>query len=126
MLAAVPLQAGQPGFSLARAVREEAAKQAQSAQAARPGMSPAFKWTGIGLLIGGGLTLATGVLVDNACLENGDYDAPFCDDLQTAWIATGGAIAGAGVAMLVIGNAKRGPAPAVTLGARRVSWRLRF
>jgi hypothetical protein len=54
------------------------------------------------------------------------FDAVRESMAELTWISTGGAIAGAGVAMLVIGNAKRGPAPALALGARRVSWRLRF
>jgi hypothetical protein len=126
VLAAAPLYAQQPGFSISRAAQAEAAKQGQASARARVPMSPAYKWTGIGLLLGGGLTLATAVLVDDACIENGEYSQDFCDDFQTAWIAGGATIAGAGAAMLLIGNAKRGPAPSLTIGARRVAWRFRF
>ena len=126
LLAAGPVSAQQPTFSLARAAREEAVKQAGSPQGGRAPMSPALKWTGIGMLIGGGSLLASGVLVDNACIEEGEYSLDFCDDLQTAWIATGGAIAAGGAVVLFVGNSKRQSLPSVNIGARRVTWRIRF
>lgn len=122
-----PAQAGPAGFSLVRAAREEALRQAAAQPPPATGMSPAMKWTGIGLLIGGGFGLATGVLADDACLDNGEYDEDFCDDLQTAWIAAGAAAAGTGAVLLMIGSRRqRQSAPSLTLGAKRVSWRIRF
>jgi hypothetical protein len=126
VLAAGPVFAQQPSFSLARAAREEAVKQAGQVSSARAPMSPAMKWTGIGMLIGGASLLASGVLVDNACIEEGEYSLDFCQDIQTAWIATGGAIAAGGAAVLLVGNSKRQSVPSINLGARRVSWRIRF
>jgi hypothetical protein len=112
---------------LLEAARAEAMRQApvQAAGSAQP-MSPALKWTGIGLLIGGGVTLATGVLVDDACIDDGEHSASFCNDLQTAWVASGGVLAGAGAALLLIGNARRSSSPSVLVGPKRVVWRLRF
>jgi hypothetical protein len=122
-----PLHAQSSSFSLSRAAREEAVRQAAAQPSSRPPMSPAFKWTGIGMLIGGGVALATGVLVDNACLEDGEHDADFCNDLQTAWVGTGAAVAAGGAVVLLMGNGRRASsAPAVSVSARRVAFRLRF
>jgi len=125
-LAAGPLQAQQPAFSLARAAQAEAAKQAPSSTSTRTRMSPAYKWTGLGLLMGGGLLLASGVLVDNACIEDGGHSGEFCRDLQTAWFTTGGIVAGAGGAVLLIGTTKQDSLPSAGFGGRRVAWRIRF
>jgi len=128
VVAGGPAYAQSAKLSLREAARLEVARQAQAAPAAAPspGMSPALKWTGIGLLIGGGVTLATGVLVDDACLENTDYTPNYCNDAQTAWVASGAAIAGTGAVLLLIGQHKRSSSPSIIVGPRRVAWRLRF
>ena len=128
VVAAGPVCAQSSKLSLREAARLEVARQAQAAPAAAPsgGMSPALKWTGIGLLIGGGVTLATGVLVDDACLENTGYSANYCNDAQTAWVVSGAAMAGTGAVLLLIGQHKRSSSPSIMVGPRRVAWRLRF
>ena len=75
---------------------------------ARGGMHPGFLWTGISLLGVGGLYMAIGATGDDicqgtTCLSSG------------AIVGFGVAVAGAGAALLLIGNAKRPPmSPDVT------------
>ena len=76
--------------------------------------------------MGGGVMLATGVLVDNACVEDGNHSREFCDDLQTAWFTAGGVVAGAGGAVLLIGTTRQDSLPSAGFGGRRVAWRIRF
>lgn len=124
LLAAGPASAQSKPVSIREAATAALARQSQASTPSRPGMSPALKWTGIGLLIGGGVTLATGVLVDDACIDEGDHGPEFCNDLQTAWVASGGVLAGTGAALLLIGHARSSPSIVVT--PRRVAWRFRF
>ena len=121
-----PLLAQQPKFSLARAAREEAVKQAQESPRGRAPMSSAYMWTGIGLMIGGAAMMAGGVLVDNACVDEGDHSPSYCDDLQTAWFAGSGAVLAAGGAVLIVGNSRRSSAPSLSFGPKRVQLKVRF
>ena len=124
LIAAAPAFGQSKPVSIREAATAALARQSQTPAPARPGMSPALKWTGIGLLIGGGVTLATGVLVDDACIDEGEHGPDFCNDLQTAWIASGGVMAGTGAALLLIGRARS--APSIVVTPRRVAWRFRF
>ena len=128
VIASGPAYAQSQAHSLREAAHIAAARQAQAAPGASSGnaMSPALKWTSIGLLIGGGVTLATSSLVDDACVENTTYSTSYCNDAQTAWIVSGAALAGTGAVLLLIGQHKRHASPDLVISPRRVAWRLHF
>ncbi|MEO5824093.1 MAG: hypothetical protein ABIT71_26600 [Vicinamibacteraceae bacterium] len=89
------------------------AAQAMGGEPERRGMPAGLKWSGIGLLIGGGATLGIGAaLQDDDCY---DFDYYSCDELRQGFYVFGGILAGTGLALLAIGAAKGG-APRTSIG----------
>lgn len=100
-----------PNGPLSRAAAREAARLARSpAQGPMPG---GLKWTGIGLLIGTGLPIFVARFGD--CIPDGSH----CRDQRHAAYAVGGAMAATGVALLVIGHAKRPHLPSLVVAGDR-------
>jgi hypothetical protein len=90
------------------AAGREAARLASTA--GRPPMSNALKWTGIGLLAGSPLPIA--IVRFSDCVPQG----PACGHHRRQANAAAGLLAGTGALLLVIGEAKRGPAlPSVSI-----------
>jgi hypothetical protein len=91
----------------AQTLREAAAHHGALAaqQAERTEMPAGLKWSGIGLLAGGGATMLIGAGMDDDC-----HDPDFsCSDLRAGFYVVGGILAGTGAALLAIGSAKRRP-----------------
>ena len=107
-----------------RHAAEEAAAQ-QTPQTPTSSMSPAYKWTGIGLLGGGGLLMVTAAILgrDDCTTSSGPgFTQTVClkTDTTFGWVL-GGIVAGAGGAVLAIGSAKgRGSAPSISLGVHDI------
>jgi hypothetical protein len=90
---------------------------------------PGYKWTGIGLLVWGGLTTLSGfVAAEDFCYENVSYFEEDCQAFKAGWIGAGVAITAAGAIVLGIGASKREPVlgNALLIGSNRVQWRVRF
>ena len=107
--------------SLRRSALAIAAQQSTSDES---GIPPAYKWTGIGLLGGGGLYLALGAASKDLCSGSG---VRTCDSVKTVFLTFGAAMLGTGAVLLVIGKgkAKKGVSPqlvtapgAVAIGGR--------
>jgi hypothetical protein len=84
----------------------------------------ALKWTGFGLIAGGGSLIAIGAVIDNEdCFENGiaSYD---CDDVRKAAYVAGGIMAGVGVGLMVMashsGHRGHGRYPSITMQRGRM------
>jgi hypothetical protein len=105
---------------LADAARQEAVRAAHAAQ--RGPMPAGLKWTGIGLIIGSGMGLVGGELGD--CLAS---EETCRRSRHTAHIVLG-AMAGTGVALLLVGDHKRPALPSLRFDAERItiSQRLTF
>jgi hypothetical protein len=110
--------------SIERATRVETARAAQAASqpaqddAYRPGgMSPAYFWTGVGLMAAGGSTLVTGALIgstDSGVCADLDVD---CSALSKGMIAVGAGMIAAGGIVYVIGkNKARQSSPQIVAG----------
>jgi hypothetical protein len=105
-----------------------AATQAAGEPEHRGAMPPGLKWTGIGLLIAGGVTVLLGAAVknDDSCgyrVSNDD-----CNAIGNGFYVFGGALAGTGAALLGVANAKREKLPSITIGRNRfgISKRITF
>jgi len=72
----------------------------------RRGMPGGLKWTGVGLLAGGGATVAIGAAINDEDCYSYDYT---CDELRQGFFVLGGILAGTGVTLLAVGAAKSGP-----------------
>jgi hypothetical protein len=126
-VSAAPSAAAAPR-SLADAAEEQAQRLAPAATG-RTGIPPAYKWTGIGLLIWGGLTTVSGFVgAEEFCYDNYSSFEEDCAAFKAGWIGAGVAITAAGAIVLGVGSAKRQPRPAnaLLIGANRVQWRVRF
>jgi hypothetical protein len=82
----------------------------------------ALKWTGFGLIAGGGTLIALGaVLDDEDCFDNGVtyYD---CDDVRKVAYVTGGVMAGVGVGLMIMSNhtGRHGRYPSITMRRGRM------
>jgi hypothetical protein len=81
------------------------AAQTDSRAPERAGMPGGLKWTGIGLLIGGGATIGIGAAIqDDDCY---DYDYS-CEELRQGFYVFGAILAGTGATLLAIGAARSG------------------
>ena len=92
----------------------------------------ALKWTGFGLIAGGGSLIAIGAVIDNEdCFDNGItyYD---CDDVRKAAYVAGGIMAGVGVGLMLMashsGHRGHGRYPSITMqrGRMLVQQQIRF
>jgi hypothetical protein len=127
VLAAGPLHGEELAFSLLRAARAEAARQTPPAATRK--MPTGLKWTGIGLVAGGGVVLTAGLLADDApCPEDRRGHEVSCFVHYRKWgsVVTGAAAAGTGGLLLFIGGAKARSMPSVDVQGRRVAWHIRF
>jgi hypothetical protein len=108
----------------------DSARAAATAAAQQPehrGPMPAgLKWTGIGLLIGGGVTVLLGAAVKNDDSCGYSISSSDCDALGTGFYVFGAALAGTGAALLGVANAKREHLPSISVQRGRVSIRQRF
>jgi hypothetical protein len=114
------------GGAIARAAERQVTSAPASAATRIP---PGYKWTGIALLIWGGLTTATGfAAAEDVCYESFSSFEEDCKAFKAGWIGAGVAITAAGAIVLGVGNGKREPVPtnALLIGANRVGWRVRF
>lgn len=100
-----------PAGPLRASAAREAARLARSP--ARGPMPGGLKWTGIGLLIGAGLPVFVARFGD--CIRDDSH----CRDQRHAADAVGGAMAATGVALLIIGQAKRPHLPSLVIARDR-------
>ena len=110
-----------------------AAAQAAQDEEYRPaGMTPAYFWTSVGLMIGGAGLLGTGALVGNsdsdACDEIEEETDVDCEDIGTLMMVSGAGVLGAGVLVWFLGKnkAKAAGNPQIVPTPRGVAVRGRF
>jgi hypothetical protein len=121
-------------------IADAAVRAAAQMTETRTEMPPGLKWTGFGLVVGGGSLIALGAVIDeNDCFDfsNGGVgiyhsNYAFDNDCQTARKASylaGGIMAGVGVGLLIMAQASRRPvSPTVTMqhGRMLIQQRVRF
>lgn len=140
LLSGMPSMAAAAGAQGPPPVRSEtpfadaAIRTAVQTTGTRTEMPPGLKWTGFGLIIGGGSLIGLGAISD--CVDYGDHGGfgndVFDDDCETARKASylaGGIMAGVGVGLLIMAHASRRPvSPTVTMqhGRLMIQQRVRF
>ena len=122
--------AGEPAATPNPAPLTEAAGRAGQTLAQQPierrGMPAGLKWTGIGLLAGGGGTALIGAAIRDEDCYDSDIE---CSDLRAGFYIFGGILAGTGATLLAIASAKSGPVrPSIVVQRGRLLLvnRLRF
>jgi hypothetical protein len=118
-------QTSSPG-PIRRSISEVTFQQTPPAE--EEGITPAFKWTGIGLLIGGGSSILAATVIDDEDCDDLDSDIT-CDDVRTGLAIFGAVAAGTGAALLFIGKAradKKKASPEILPTRRGVLVRTRF
>jgi hypothetical protein len=103
-----------------------AAAQASQAPAQRGPMPPGLKWSGIGLLIGGGVTVPLGAAVKNDDSCGVTVASDDCEAIGTGFYIFGAALAGTGAALLGVANAKREHLPSISVQRGRFAIRQRI
>jgi hypothetical protein len=104
---------GRPDTPLADAVGREAVRVAQAGK--RAPMRAGLKWTGIGLIIGSGMPIVTAKLSDCFASE------PTCRRGRHAFYGIGAAMAGTGIALLMVADTHRPALPSLSFDAERVA-----
>jgi len=134
-VAAAAGQTAPPPVPSATPIADAAARAAVQASATRTEMPPGLKWTGFGLIVGGGSLIALGAVIDDThcfgeehLIDNDVFDND-CENARTASYLAGGIMAGVGVGLLIMGHASRRPvSPTVTMqhGRMLIQQRVRF
>jgi hypothetical protein len=116
-------------------IADAAVRAAVQAGETRTEMPPGLKWTGFGLIVGGGSLIALGAVIDDThcfgeddLVDNDVFDND-CENARTAAYLAGGIMAGVGVGLLIMGHASRRPvSPTITMqhGRMMVQQRVRF
>ena len=94
-----------PDTPLADAARREAVRASETAE--RGPMPRGLMWTGAGLIIGSGMPVFTAQIAD--CLDS----ERSCRRARHALYAISGAMAGTGIALLLVANHKRPRVPVI-------------
>jgi len=134
-VAAAAGQAAPPPVRSATPIADAAVRAAVQASETRTEMPPGLKWTGFGLIVGGGSLIALGAVIDDThcfgeehLIDNDVFDND-CENARTASYLAGGIMAGVGVGLLIMGHASRRPvSPTVTMqhGRMLIQQRVRF
>jgi hypothetical protein len=104
------------GQETATPIADAAARAATRAAPppARDPMRPGLKWTGVGLIIGGGMSLVTTAM--GGCRSSPRH----CRNLRRVGYSVGAGSAGTGVLLLGMAHARRAPAgPALVIDGDR-------
>jgi hypothetical protein len=109
-----------------RAAAHAAALQPDPTASRRGAMPPGLKWSGIGLLIGGGVTVLLGAAVKNDDSCGVSIASDDCEAIGTGFYVLGAALAGTGAVLLGLANAKREHLPTISVQRGRFAIRQRF
>ena len=136
-LAAAAGAQGPPPSRSETPIADAAVRAAAQMTETRTEMPPGLKWTGFGLIAGGGALIALGAVIDDDdCFDYGDDDFfdddvfdNDCETVRKASYLSGGIMAGVGVGLLIMAQASRRPvSPTVTMqhGRLMIQQRVRF